>query len=586
MRQRIVTIYLVLTVIVSSVVAYITYRYSSQMYIREIETGLQHEAILINSIIQGNSVEKINDAYVKNLSLELTSRDQKQEPGHRRITVIGRNGTVLADSTADSSGMENHSDRPEFANAIKSSFGVDIRRSETTGWNMIYLAYASPDLNHVVRVSASLENINDIRNTILFYAVIAVIVGMLLSSVIVLKLSEYVVRPVVRLVKEYGGEAGTNQSYIKREDEVGQLSSTLSSMTRHIENIITELKDRNVRVDTIINSMDNGLIAVDRSMHVLMINPIAVEIFGATDKGDFIGVPLVQVIRNRQINELLIKAIASNKVLNDEILLYQGGKRVYSVHVSPIYPMDDQHQNSGALAHIYDITQMRKLEELRSEFVSNVTHELKTPLTSIQGFVETLKSGAIEDPSVSGRFLDIIDIEAARLHTLINDILELSEIENKKQEGEKEVFELLPLVQEIESMLENSASDKNVTFTTRIDADLKLEAERYRIKQLMINLMDNAIKYNKPGGNVTVTAESLENQIVIHVKDTGIGIPSDHTARIFERFYRVDKGRSREMGGTGLGLSIVKHIAQLYGGSVRVESEEGKGSDFIITLPK
>ncbi len=587
MRYRIVALYLVLAVMVSSMVAYIIYRYSSEMYIRETENGLQHEALLISRILKEMDQKEITDAFLKELSGLVTSRDLDVEgvKPARRITLIERTGKVLADSNVSSKTMENHLDRVEVLKALEGGIGINIRRSETTGINLIYLAFYSVDLDAIIRISASVEHINNIRDTVLFYAIIAIGVAMVLSSLIALKLSEYVVRPVARLVKEYGGVQETSMSSTRRKDEVGQLSNTLSSMTRHIEDIIKELKERNARVDTIINSMNNGLIAVDRSMHILMINPIANKLFGATEMSDFVGMPLVQVIRNRQINELLAKAITNNKVLSDELQLYKNGKRILQVHVSPIYPTDNRTMNTGALAFINDITQVRKLEEMRSEFVSNVTHELKTPLTSIQGFVETLKEGAVNDPSVAEKFLDIIDIEADRLRSLINDILQLSEIESMKQDNEKQLFELCPLVEEVESMLANAASDKNVTLYNQTPSPLVLETDRHRMKQLLINLVDNAIKYNKPGGQVTVWAETVGPSLEIHVKDTGIGIPADHTDRIFERFYRVDKGRSRAMGGTGLGLSIVKHIAQLYGGSVRVESVEGKGSDFIVTLP-
>jgi two-component system phosphate regulon sensor histidine kinase PhoR len=300
---------------------------------------------------------------------------------------------------------------------------------------------------------------------------------------------------------------------------------------------------------------------------------------------DYIGTPLVQAIRNKHINDILLKAISENVVLNDEMYLYQGGRRTLSIHVTPIYKSENNDTISGALAYINDITQIRKLEDIRSEFVSNVTHELKTPLTSIQGFVETLKNDAIFDPVVSEKFLDIIEIETERLRMLINDILELSEIESTKTDNDKNAFGLLELVQEVESMLINSASEKEINFDIQIDTGLKVLANRNRIKQLLINLMDNAIKYNKLGGSVTVRADHFGGQVEIHVKDTGIGVPKEHTKRIFERFYRVDKGRSRDIGGTGLGLSIVKHIAQLYGGYINIESEEGKGSDFIVTLP-
>lgn len=587
MRRRIVAIYLLLAIMASSFVALVSYRYSSDLYVDEVEFALQNEAVLIGQIIKTKGLDSINDEFLNNLSESLKSSDRKENADSdiRRITIIDKKGNIIADSSADSMTMENHSDRVEFIKALSNGTGTDIRRSETTGVSLIYYAYYSNELDCVVRVSGSLQYINDIRNTILFYSIVAVLVAMVISAIMALSLSSYVVKPIARLVKEYGGAIATKNGNWENKDEINQLSLTLSSMTQSIEDTIKELQDRNVRVNTIINSMDSGLIAVDSSKNIIMVNPNAKKLFELNDKSDYIGVPLVQVIRNRHINDILSKAISDNSVLNDELYLYQGGRRTLSIHVTPIYKSKNSETNSGAMLYINDITQVRKLEEIRSEFVSNVTHELKTPLTSIQGFVETLKNGAISDPVVAERFLDIIEIEAERLRMLINDILELSEIESKKKDNDKHAVGLLELALEVESMLNNSALEKEIRFDIQIDPELKIEANRNRIKQLLINLMDNAIKYNKIGGSVMVKAQSLGGQIEIHVKDTGIGIPEEHTHRIFERFYRVDKGRSREIGGTGLGLSIVKHIAQLYDGYVNIESEEGKGSDFIVTLP-
>jgi two-component system phosphate regulon sensor histidine kinase PhoR len=566
-------------------VAFITYRYSSGMYIREIENGLKHEAVLISYMLKDIKKENINDGFLAQISDVLISHDKESEnvKAARRITIIDENGTVLADSYGKSSEMANHANRAEVKQALSAGTGVDVRKSDTTGLNLIYVAYHSKELSAVVRISASVDHIRQIRDTILLYEVLALLIAIGISVFVALKLSNYAIKPISALLKKYG-RSNVNQDK-RHKDEVGQLSYTLSSMTYELENIIKELKDRNLRVATIINSMSSGLIAVDREMHIIMINPIAYRLFDTAEKPNQAGIPLVQVIRNRQLNDLLLKTVMENEITHQEIYLYQGGKRILSLHASPIYPEGGHDVNSGALAFIDDITQLRKLEEMRTEFVSNVTHELKTPLTSIQGFVETLKTGAVNDPKVAGKFLDIIDIEADRLRMLINDILSLSEIENIKQDNEKQLFELFPLAEEVESMLANAAQDKGISINLQINPDLRLEANRHRIKQLLINLMDNAIKYNKPGGNVTVSAHVIGNSVEIHVRDTGIGIPENHTDRIFERFYRVDKGRSREMGGTGLGLSIVKHIAQLYGGSVHVVSEEGKGSDFIVKLP-
>ena len=225
------------------------------------------------------------------------------------------------------------------------------------------------------------------------------------------------------------------------------------------------------------------------------------------------------------------------------------------------------------------------MEQIRTEFVSNVTHELKTPLTSIRGFIETLRNGAINDPDVAEKFLEIIDIEAERLYMLINDILHLSEIETKQKDNNIETYEFEPIVEEVLSILQGAADKKNVALISEVKNDIKITANRDRIKQMLINLIENGIKYNNEGGNVMISANKAEGKVIFSVKDSGIGIAKEHLPRIFERFYRVDKGRSRNMGGTGLGLSIVKHIVNLYSGDIKVNSEPGEGTEFIIKLP-
>ncbi len=587
MRRRIVALYMILAVLATSIVAFVTYRYSSITYIKEKETSLKHESLLIEQIIKIKGLDKIDDSFLSNISESLVSQDFNSQTDieSRRVTIINIEGKVVADSRVNSKLMENHSDRKEFVEAIKNGKGSDIRKSETTDNDLIYYAYFSPELGLVVRVSGSVQQIDGIRKTILLYSVISVLAAIIISALVAVSLSRYILKPISRLVKEYGNKVESKSENWNSKDEINQLSLTLSNMTQHIEDTIKELQSRNASVNNIINNMDNGLIAVDRSISVIMINAVTAKLFGVKEYIGQTGMPLVNIIRNRQINELLLKAVVENKPLDYELHLNQNGKQILFIHTVPLHNTDNHKRNVGALAYITDITQVRKLEDIRSEFVSNVTHELKTPLTSIQGFIETLKNGAISNPAVAEKFLDIIEIETDRLRILINDILALSEIESTKQDNDKQRFELLELVQEVGSMLENSANEKDIAIEIMINKDCKLEANRNRIKQLLINLMDNAIKYNKHGGTVKVFATQQDNRVEIHVKDTGIGVPAEHKDRIFERFYRVDKGRSREMGGTGLGLSIVKHIAQLYGGYVRVESQEGMGSDFICTLP-
>jgi two-component system phosphate regulon sensor histidine kinase PhoR len=228
---------------------------------------------------------------------------------------------------------------------------------------------------------------------------------------------------------------------------------------------------------------------------------------------------------------------------------------------------------------------MKKLEQIRTEFVSNVTHELKTPLTSIRGFVETLRSGAVKDADVTAQFLEIIDIEVERLTMLINDILQLSEIENNHSDTNIGTHNLTDIITEVISILQSSADKKSIKLTVEAAPKIAIQANRDRIKQMLINLIDNAIHYNVENGSVRIKAVKAEGRLVISVADSGIGIAQQHLSRIFERFYRVDKGRSRNMGGTGLGLSIVKHIVNLYDGDIQVESEPGMGTRFIVQLP-
>jgi two-component system phosphate regulon sensor histidine kinase PhoR len=300
--------------------------------------------------------------------------------------------------------------------------------------------------------------------------------------------------------------------------------------------------------------------------------------FGIKDKPDVIGTRIIELIRNNQINHLLGETIEKNAPLTNEIIIGSPEDKVLRIYTSPVKSQDSKGINSGGIVFIQDITNIKKLEQIRTEFVSNVTHELKTPLTSIRGFIETLRSGALNDKEVADRFLEIIDIEAERLYMLINDILQLSEIETKQKDSNIDSYSLKSIVEETISILQGVADKKSVELKYDIGDSITIVANRDRIKQLLINLIDNSIKYN-------IRALKSEGKIIITVKDTGIGMAKEHLPRIFERFYRVDKGRSRNMGGTGLGLSIVKHIVNLYSGDIKVNSELGVGTEFIVRFP-
>jgi two-component system phosphate regulon sensor histidine kinase PhoR len=306
------------------------------------------------------------------------------------------------------------------------------------------------------------------------------------------------------------------------------------------------------------------------------------DIFNIHTKDNIVGRKIIENIRNNQVNLLLRESIEKNVPLINEIIITSPDEKILRISTNPIKSKEDSDTNLGGIIFIQDITSIRKLEQIRTDFVSNVTHELKTPLTSIRGFIETLRSGAVNDKAVADRFLEIIDIEAERLYVLINDILQLSEIENKQKDINIGRHNLNSIVDETLSILQGVADKKNISLTSEIDKDLSIVANRDRIKQMLINLIENGIKYTLENGSVHVYAAKKAGKVLISVKDTGIGIPQEHLSRIFERFYRVDKGRSRNMGGTGLGLSIVKHIVNLYNGDIKVISTPGTGTEFII----
>lgn len=376
----------------------------------------------------------------------------------------------------------------------------------------------------------------------------------------------------------------TSRIDIQLEQEFGSLVNSFNKIAKKIETNISDLDYKNIEIESIIDSISSGIIAVDRDHRIILINCAAFDILQIDHSKNLIGNKIFNHIRNNQINKLLSDTIEKNTYIEQEIVYM--GDIILSINTSPIKTSNELLENSGGIAFIQDITKLKKLEQIRTEFVSNVTHELKTPLTSIRGFIETLKKGSINDPKRAERFIDIIDIEAERLYLLISDILQLSEIEAKKTDSDISTVDFKELVYEVLEICQNIADEKNILLCNDIDSSLLVNANKNRMKQLLLNLVNNAIKYNVENGSVSVYARIEPGKVIFGVRDTGIGIEKEHMTRIFERFYRVDKGRSRDMGGTGLGLSIVKHIVQLYSGDIKLNSEIGKGSEFIIQLPQ
>ncbi len=581
MRKKIILYFIILTITGMSITGFFVAQHARDLYKNDVRERIETVALLFD-----NELSRTAQAGGK-LDYDALAKTYSDALSDLRITVIDGRGNVLGESKTNYSSMENHLDRLEVQEALNGRIGEDIRFSSTLRKDFLYIAVPSLQTDLIIRVSVPLDQLRRSDKQILFYSLLGMLPGLLLTGLLALLFSSDISRPVKDLTaaaKEIADGNYSKRVAITKPDDLGQLAATFNDMAFTLDKTVADLTDKNVQFDAILNSMTNCVVAVDRELRVVLINAVAEQLFGIT-KENALGRKLIEVIRNRQINEIMEKTVATNTSVVTELIMGAPETGTFSIHASPIRSQEGEDPNSGAIISILDITTMKKLEKIRTEFVSNVTHELKTPLTSIRGFVETLRNGAVNDPEVAPKFLEIIDIEAERLTMLINDILQLSEIENSASDTNITRHNLTETISEVVSVLQIPAEKKGVTLSLNANPEIMIEANRDRIKQMLINLIDNGINYNKDNGSVSINAATANGKVVICIEDTGIGIDPKHHDRIFERFYRVDKGRSRSMGGTGLGLSIVKHIINMYNGDITLYSELGKGTKFTIQLP-
>ncbi len=374
------------------------------------------------------------------------------------------------------------------------------------------------------------------------------------------------------------GEKSGGEKRGKSRDELSRLDFAV----KNVNGKIVQLEKEKSQVQAILDSMVEGVIALDGGAKIAAVNPAATKIFQIADN-QAIGRFFLEVIPNNAIYEIITEVLGNGEFLSRELDLVWPARRIFQVNTSPIFEAD---QVSGCLLVIHDITEMRRLEAIRSDFVANVSHELKTPLTSIKGFVETLLDGAWKDKENAPHFLEIIRGHTERLNSLINDLLELSFIESGEIKLDKKEFGFKELADKTLLSFKARLNEKNISVGNRILPGTKVNGDSGKLEQVLANLIDNAIKFSPEKSNINIYSESIDNRLKIIVEDFGPGIPAKHLPRLFERFYRVDKARSRELGGTGLGLSIVKHLIELHKGIVGVESLEGLGSKFWFIIPR
>jgi two-component system phosphate regulon sensor histidine kinase PhoR len=366
------------------------------------------------------------------------------------------------------------------------------------------------------------------------------------------------------------------------QNEIGDLASSINCMAKRLKRVTGNLNSERGRLRAILNGMTDGVIIMDSWGRVIALNPVVEKLFRITNAASK-GKNIIRVIRDYELEKLLHQSLETGKSIKKQIQILTPDRRVFRVYVTPINTGED---SGEVVAILRNVTDKKMLEEMRSEFVANVSHELRTPLTSIRGFAETLLDGACEDPVTTRDFLLIINKEAERLSRLIDELLNLSRIEDEKFVLNYEAFDISDLIKRTAAIVQTQAAEKNLTINLDLPGDLPaVYGDPDMIGQVLLNLIDNAINYTQPGGAIQVRAGVEQGALKVDVQDNGIGITPENLSRLFERFYRVDKARSREMGGTGLGLSIVKHIVEAHKGRVQVESKVGNGSTFSFQLP-
>ena len=517
---------------------------------------------------------------------DLTEQFRQAAP-EKRLTIIDTDGTVVADTEAGPAAMENHADREEFKQATATGWGESLRSSDTVGTTMLYEAKRFAD-GMVGRASMPVSSIDSLVWDSVGGFVVAALVALVLALIMASRMARLVLKPLTvvgdALQGVLDGEAEDKAALAAYEadDEVRPLLRYIDKLMERLSAYIDEIRAERDKVSLILECMDEGLILLDEEGHVLTLNRSARRLFGLSDDSDGSGILLLT--RSRRLREAL-KTVRTEKtpvVLDLDDPAFDG--KSLRMFLSPVTGRQYEGETVGASILISDVTELKRAEGIRSEFTANVSHELKTPLTSIKGFTDMLASGMVASPEDQKRFITMIGVEVDRLIDLINDILKLSELESVAIDQCEERSDANAVAKSAVELLSPSAKQAEVRLTLSGEEAVVAVPEG-RLKELMLNLISNGIKYTEPGGSVTVQVRTQDGRAVLTVADTGIGIPEEAQSRVFERFYRVDKGRARKNGGTGLGLAIVKHIVQLYGGTVRLESEVGKGSTFTVTLP-
>ena len=572
-------------------------------------------ALYLNHALEGFAVESLEARLValervlhdeaRDLLREPTPETARQAFAQRaaratgaRVTVILPDGLVVAESSVRPGGLAgiaNHADRPEVRSALGGRIGRDLRTSSTLETPLLYIASPVRDGDRnvgVLRLALPLAEVTASHQSVHQVMLVGGLLALAVALGIGLFVSGRVTRPVVEMqsIARQMSEGNFNvRAPVRSPDEIGTLGRSLNVLAARLREKIQDLAQEQAKVTAILDGMVEGVIAVDGHDHILLMNERARAMFNL-GAGRLERKPFLEVIRNADLHDVFregrgggAEPAVDGTVVRREIRLSVPVERILQVHAVALRLGPGE---TGVAMVLHDITALRQLEHVRTEFVANLSHELRTPLTAIQGYLETLLGGAMDDPAHARRFLEVVFRHTERLGRLLNDLTDLSNIELGRVSLQRGPVGLAEVVEGTLDIIRTKAEAGMVSLEMRLPPDLPaVHADRDRLAQILINLVDNAVKYTPAGGRVSVEATAGVGLVEVAVTDTGVGIPPADLPRITERFYRVDRARSRELGGTGLGLAIVKHLVAAHGGTLVIESRPGEGTRVRVTLP-
>jgi len=553
-----------------------------RLYLNRTASDLEARSRLIGKIIRDN-IEREDYPSIQTLC-QVTGRELAT-----RFTVILPSGLVVGDSDENPKNMDNHGNRPEIMQAYAGSVGSSTRFSNTTKKEMMYVAiplHANGEVTAVIRSSLSVTDLTKTLSAIYRRMVLAGFIVAASAALIIVVISRRIKKPVEELkesAQRFGQGELNHRVHISDPEEFMLLGNAMNRMASQLSERIHTITSQRNEIESVLSSMIEAVLVIDREEHILRFNHAAGRLFNV-DPNQARNKSIQEVVRNIHLLRFIRDTLASQSTGEMEIVIHEAEDRFLLAHGTIL--LDYEKKVIGVLVVLNDITRLKRLENIRRDFVANVSHELKTPVTAIKGSVETLKDGAVKNSEDATRFLNIIQKHVDRLDAIIEDLLNLSRIEEtKKDQIVLKKGAIRGVLEEAVSVCKDKADAKKIEIKVECDPDISARINVPLLEEAVINLVDNAIKYSDKKSKILIDSLREDGETIIRVQDWGCGIPREDHSRIFERFYRVDKARSRNLGGTGLGLAIVKHIVQAHEGRVGVKSTPGQGSTFTIRIP-